>query len=311
MATLRISLFGNLRISRADLKTEVRLTRIVQAFFAFLLINRHRVHPREVLSDLFWGDRPDEQARNCLNTTIWRIRRTLETGSIPKGTYLVRTPMAEVGFNCNCDYWLDIECFEKQIDRTLKKPVEVIDNDEADRLKRVLDFYDGDLLEGFYYDWALLERERMRTLYLNALEHLMRYFDYCGAYEEAINCGKKILYHDNIREEIHREVIRYYLKCGYRARAMRHYNECREILKKELGIEPMQETRALCREIKEMTKLPKLAKDFDRQQEIKTFENNTHGHQILSKLKHVMGDIQKMNNKMEEIAQLIERTIKA
>ena len=165
MATLQIMLFGSFRITRTNWEHELQLTRNVQAFLGYLLIHRHRVLSREVLADIFWGDRPEEQARNCLNTMVWRLRRTLESDSTPRGTYLVRTPLAEVGFNRKCDYWLDAAFFESQVRRLLKKQAEMLDPNEAEALESALKLYAGDLLEGFYFDWALFERERMRSLY--------------------------------------------------------------------------------------------------------------------------------------------------
>ena len=192
MATLQIMLFGSFQITCTDWEDGLQLTRNVQAFLGYLLIHRHRFHPREVLADIFWGDRPEEQARNCLNTMVWRLRRSLESDSTPRGTYLVRTPLGEVGFNRKCDYWLDIAIFENQISCMLKKQIEAIEPDEAKMLENALELYVGELLEGFYYEWSLLERERMRSLYLKGLEHLMCYYGHHREYEKANPQSKKV-----------------------------------------------------------------------------------------------------------------------
>jgi DNA-binding SARP family transcriptional activator len=77
----------------------------------------------------------------------------------------------------------------------------------------------------------------------------MRYYRHHQAYEESLACGRQILNHDPLREEIHREIMQLYLESGQRALAVRQYEICREILATELGIPPMEETRALYAQI--------------------------------------------------------------
>ena len=107
----------------------------------------------------------------------------------------------------------------------------------------------GDLLEGFYDDWALRERERLRMLYLDCLGTLLRRHSETGALEPALRCGRQILALDPLREDIHREVIRLHVRNGHRALALQQYESCRAALEEELGVEPMEETRALCAEL--------------------------------------------------------------
>ncbi|MFQ5854953.1 MAG: BTAD domain-containing putative transcriptional regulator, partial [Anaerolineae bacterium] len=210
MSILRISLFGDVRIARDDWSSEVRVTRSVQALLAYLLLQRHRVHPREVLAGLFWGDHSENRARSCLSTALWRLRSALEPEGIPRGTYLVRTPAGEIGFNHESDHWLDVAVFEEQAGRVLAQPIDVTESAKVQELENALRLYTGELLEGFYDDWALRERERLRFLYLNSLAHLMHYHKYQGAYEESLAYGQQILQHDPLREEIHREMMRLY-----------------------------------------------------------------------------------------------------
>ncbi len=249
MANLQISLFGSIRIAHADWATEVKITRAVQALLAYLLLYRQRVHSREVLANLFWGNHCEERARSCLSTALWRLRCALEPGDTTRGTFLVTTPVGEVGFNRKSDHWLDVAVFEEQVGLIVRKPIQVMGADDVLQLENGIQLYVGELLEGFYDDWALRERERLRSLHLKSLAHLMRYYGYHGAYEHAIACGQQILKHDPLREEIHREVMRFYLQSGQRTQAVRQYNTCYQILEAELGISPMEETQALYHQI--------------------------------------------------------------
>jgi DNA-binding SARP family transcriptional activator len=168
-----------------------------------------------------------------LSTALWRLRQVLEPEGIPRGTYLIARPGA-VGFNCDSDYWLDVAAFEEGVGRGSEDAVTC---------------YTADLLEGFYDDWALRERERLRMLYLDCLGRLLRRHSETGALDRALDCGRQILTLDPLREDIHREVIRLHVRNGQRALALQQYESCRIALEKELGVEPMEETRALCSEL--------------------------------------------------------------
>jgi DNA-binding SARP family transcriptional activator len=249
MSVLRIYLFGSVRIVHDGRPAEVNVTRIVQALLAYLLLQRHRCHSREVLTGLLWGDHREDRAHGCLNTALWRLRRVLEPEGIPRGTYLMTTPAGEVGFNRERDYWLDVEVFEAQVGQVLAQPFTAMEAADVEELEQTLQLYSGDLLEGFYDNWALREQERLRCLYLNSLAHCMYYYRHHGAYEESLACGQQILNRDPLREEIHRDMMRLYLDAGRRALAVRQYETCHAILATELGIPPMEETQALYAQI--------------------------------------------------------------
>jgi DNA-binding SARP family transcriptional activator len=245
MGILQIRLLGRVQLSHDNWLTEVKTTRVVQGLLAYLLLHRHRTHSREVLADLFWREQDQEKAYGCLNTTLWRLRHILEPNGISPGAYLLSNQMGEVGFNHESDYWLDVAILEEHINHTLAYPYQTVDATKAEKLAKSLQVYRGDLLEGSYDDWALRERERIKDLYLHGLSYLMHYEKYHGAYEKGLLYGGQILQVDPLREEIHRDMIRLYLANGQRAMAVRQYEICCDILKNELQIEPMKETKRL------------------------------------------------------------------
>jgi DNA-binding SARP family transcriptional activator len=245
MGVLYIALFGSHVSVVREGETPVKLTRAMQNLLAYLLLQRQRLHSREVLLDLFWKELNQKQARGCLNTALWRLRKVLEPPEIPFGTYLVTTSSGEVGFNHESEYWLDVAIFESQVERITALPVEAILPGEAEDLSQALGLYKGELLEGVYDDWAIQEREYLRRLYLNGLSHLMAYYFNQKAYSRAQQYGQAILRIDPLREEIHRRLMRLYIEAGDRAQAAVQYETCRKILEVELGIEPMEETQAL------------------------------------------------------------------
>ena len=249
MGILQIALFGSVHVTHNDWLTEITITREIQALLAYLLLHSQRLHSREVLADIFWGDYREGRARGSLNTALWKLKKALEPEGIPAGTYLKNTHLGGVGFNRESQYWLDIEVFESEINRILICPFQTAEETHLIDLEKVLGLYKGELLEGVYKDWALRERERLRALYLKSLIYLLQYYGFHGVYERAITYGQQILDLDPLREEIHREMMRLYLQNRQRALAVRQYEICRSILAKELGISPMEDTQALYTQI--------------------------------------------------------------
>jgi DNA-binding SARP family transcriptional activator len=270
---LQVFLFGSVKIYFDENREEIKLTPVVQNLLAYLMLQRHRTLPRELLAGVFWGDFDQGRARSCLNTTLWRLRRCLEPQSLGNGRngnsdhsngngnghnsrgqtadveggYIVTTPSGEIGVNAQSRYWLDVAVFEDHINRILVNPPGRADETQIGELEYALSLYTGELLEGVYEDWALREREHQRRQYLNSLDYLMRYYHACGQCERSLDYGLKILGQDPLREEIHREVMRLYLETGRRTLAIRQYEICQVALAEELGIPPMEETQELYR----------------------------------------------------------------
>jgi DNA-binding SARP family transcriptional activator len=248
MEKLQIRLLGQLEVSTNDSLGRIRLTSGSQKFLAYLLLNTGRMCRREVLMDLFWQESSPERARSCLNSALWRVRRELETSGIQGPHYLLTTD-GEISFNWEGDYWLDTQIFEQTLTSILRKPVEMWGTDEASHAEQTLDLYRGELLEGIYDDWTLIERERLRTLYINSLMYLMNHHTNTHTYDKSLRFAKTLLSHDPLREDIHRNVMRLYLLLGQRGLAVQQYRACTAILDSELGIMPMEETQQLYRQI--------------------------------------------------------------
>ncbi len=188
MGTLRIWLFGRLRLDHENFPVDPALLHPVQSLFAYLLLHRERTHSREMLADVFWGNRSDGKARRCLNTALWRLRSALEPEGIDRGAYLISTDAGELGFNCASDHWLDVAVFEERVRQALASPSHQVEEADVQCLRESMQLCRAELLEGFYDDWVLRERERLRLLYLRCLRRLMHAYRQQGALEESLAC---------------------------------------------------------------------------------------------------------------------------
>lgn len=248
MNALQIHLFGGLDVARGDHRIPPFATQKARALFAYLVLNRSRAHTRDSLVGVFWGERPDPVAKKCLRTDIWRVRHALSDDA--EEVLLLKDH--KVAFNSAFPHWIDVAEFERLLSKVRPVEPEMMLPEEAAALEAAVDLYRGDLLEGVYDDdWFLYERERMRLLYLTALERLMRYRQGREEWGPAAAIGQRLLAADPLREHVHRELIRCYYRQGNRPAALRQYAHCETILRAELDIEPMAETRQLLGEIRQ------------------------------------------------------------
>ncbi len=248
MGCLDIRLFGNLGLSRAGETLQSFPTRESETLFSFLVLNRNRQFPRDVLVDKLYADEPEAIGRKRLRMAIWRIRTVLEPTGIAPGTYLTNHNQA-VGFNTDCDYWLDVQEFEAQLETVSNQIAEDFTPEQVVSLNNAVQLYRGDLLEGHYSDWCLWQQERLKLLLLSAIEKLMNHFAAKSDWDLAILQAHKLLNNDPLREHIHRDLMRFYYYFGDRPAALSQYDSCTRLLKVELDIEPMQETTNLRNEI--------------------------------------------------------------
>jgi len=246
---LRIFVLGSVRVHHDEPYREIHLTRTTQALLAYLILQGSRPCSRQVLAGVLWGDSDEASARSCLSTALWRLRLSLEGHKRSPASFLLSNPNGEIYLNPDCPIWVDALAFEAAVKPALAHSETQPQPAEIANLEKSLQLYQGDLLESFYEDWALSERERIRLLYLSAMECLMCFYQQHGELDRSLETGLQILRQDPLREDIHRAVMRLYNATGRRTQAVLQYEHCREQIFRELGIEPMPETRSLAASI--------------------------------------------------------------
>lgn len=107
----------------------------------------------------------------------------------------------------------------------------------------------GDLLPGWYDDWVLLERERLRQLRLRALEVVATRLAHLGRYGEAMEAALAVVSAEPLRESARRILVRIHLAEGNLAEAVRAYEHFRTLLGDELGVPPTEQMTRLVQHI--------------------------------------------------------------
>jgi DNA-binding SARP family transcriptional activator len=108
-----------------------------------------------------------------------------------------------------------------------------------------VDIYEGPFMDGYDGGWTVQERERLHSLFVRGMLELMRAAAVRGRYELALDIGRRILTVDVLRERIQQEVMLLLVLNGQRGEAIRAYRRLAGLLKSELDIEPMPDTKRL------------------------------------------------------------------
>lgn len=211
----------------------------------FLFAFAGRAHRRERLAGLFWGDIEEDKARAALNSAVWRIRKMLELARSGGGRCLIT-----VGDDVVMEPAEFIRVDSQVLQTAAKRAAECargcrLDADEEEEISAGLNAYAGPFLDGYDGDWIVQERERLHCLFVRSTIELMRAAARRGDHECALDFARKIIAVDPLREDVQRDLMLLLVQNGQRAEAIRRYQTFRNILKAELCIDPMPDTRRL------------------------------------------------------------------
>jgi DNA-binding SARP family transcriptional activator len=196
------------------------LPRGVQRLVAHLGLS-HRP-ARAAVAGLLWPDVPESQAHGSLRSALWRLQRVAPGVVDVSSGALALAPAVRVDVR-EFDVWargaLDPQA---DVDPSIPPGVGL----------------SGDLLPGWYDDWVLLERERLRQLRLHALEALADRLAVVGRHGEAVQAAHAAVRTEPLRETAHRTLMRIHLAQGNVAEAIRTCESFRAHLFDELGVSP-------------------------------------------------------------------------
>ncbi|MGH7389458.1 MAG: ATP-binding protein [Candidatus Rokuibacteriota bacterium] len=227
--------------------------RKVRALLAYLALQPGRAHARDRLTGLLWPDVGEVQARQSLRQALAGLRRAIsKTGALVVDADTVAMDPSRID--------VDVPRFER-----------LAAEESPARLEQAVVLYRGDLLDGFqvksptFEDWLVTERERLRELVRQALAKLLGHQTRTGAVEAAIQTARRLLALDPLREDVRRALMRLYIAQGQRGPALREYQSCVGILRRELGVEPEPATKRLYQEILQQPLLRGAAGDVSSQ----------------------------------------------
>lgn len=244
MSGWRVTLFGKFTVAYQKTSLPGLEARPLQELFSYLLLFRHRPQPRESLLETLWGDQFAGKARKKLRQTLWRLQSKLANQTGDAGPVL-QIDNEWIEILLPTDLWLDTEEFENTYRSVNEKRISELSLSDLKKMQHAATLYKGDLLEGWYSDWCIFERERFHNMHLLLLDKLVQCCDLHQKYDLGLFYAMEILRQDQAYERAHYHLMRLYLLSGNRTQALHQYAHCVTALRKGLGVEPSERTKQL------------------------------------------------------------------
>jgi serine/threonine protein kinase len=110
--------------------------------------------------------------------------------------------------------------------------------------------YQGDLLPGFYDDWVILERERLRAIFDRKMHRLLQCLISEQSWEDLIQQAERWISLGETPEPAYRALMIAYASLGDKSKALAAFRRCVAALDHELGVLPTDVTLQLEKKIR-------------------------------------------------------------
>ncbi len=237
--SLAIQLLGAFRIVAGDTSLRLDQPRL-QRLLVYLLLHRHHPRPRQQVAFTLWPDTSEEQALRNLRTLLTRLRQ-----SLPDLDRYVEVSTYALKWRHDAPCHLDVSSFEDACAAAVEARQRGQASAAISAYERATGLYTGDLTPGWYDEWLVPERERLRDLHQTVLETLCKLLADAGRRRDALSRAQQLLRADPLHETAYRLLMQIHLDLDDRAAALRVYHTCATTLRNELGVDPSPGTQAL------------------------------------------------------------------
>lgn len=220
-----------------------------KSLFKYLVANRERPVPKEVLMDVFWPGAEANAARNNLNVAIYGLRKELAEGGsafsyilFQDGCYLLN-PALRV--------WVDAEAFREHMEAALRLEQQGELEQAIQQYRAAEVLYQAPFLaEDRYEEWIDPLRQATEQAYVEVLDRLGQHYFEQKDYDACALVCRKMLGVDACNEAPHRLLMRCYARLGQPHLALRQFHVCVDALNRELKLNPSPHTVELFRRVK-------------------------------------------------------------
>jgi DNA-binding SARP family transcriptional activator len=180
--------------------------------------------------------------------TISHIRKGLNSNHAFKQNFLIYRD-GDYQLNSDFAYQLDTEEFDRLLvngeDARRTRDTEACERS----LTRAAAIYRGEFMRGCYDPWVEEQRTYYRQQYVRILETLADIRERAGDWVASLQLVQKILGDDPYREDIHCRAMRAQAALGNRVAIKEQFENLRQVLYRELGVEPSAETQRLYKDL--------------------------------------------------------------
>lgn len=183
---------------------------------------RHRQIERRHAAGTLWPLGDDGRAAGNLRSALWRLRGA--------GIDVLVTDKHSLRLSERVV--VDVHHIEEWANRIIDDRCTPDDLSVSPSLVDALD-----LLPGWYDDWALMERERLRQRILHALEALSHKLTQVGRFADAVDAAMHAVNAEPLRESAQKALVAAHVAEGNLIEARRAYDVYRQLVRVELDID--------------------------------------------------------------------------
>jgi DNA-binding SARP family transcriptional activator len=241
-APIQVCLFGGLTLLKRGRPVNLRGGARSEALLLSLALEERRGVSRERLLGQVWPESDAALAVQSLHSLVHSLHRLL--GDEIDGAM----PIVHAGeiyrLNLEAGMAVDITIFDALARRGDQHWYVGAWSAAGESYRKAIALYRGDL-HACTDDSAVVERERLRALYLVMLGRLADIARRENDYSSALEYASLVLKYDAGREDAHRTLMCCYARLGQRFQALRQYQLCERLLRQTFDAVPEPSTRAL------------------------------------------------------------------
>lgn len=253
--TVTVTLFGSPQVALNGTPCHFGSTKAL-ALLAYLALS-NQLHDRAELAALLWPESDNKRARGALRYTLSRIRKELGDGYILADN-------RQMGLDPEADWQVDVAmmrfCF-RTISRlfsalnessNMDSAIKSISGADVATIEQGVALYRADFLHGFtlrdaelFNEWVFFQAEELRREFAAALQILLAYYEERQQWGRATAHARRWLSLNTLDESVHCRLLTLYAAAGEWAALHSHYASLVELVEREMGVPPLEETQTL------------------------------------------------------------------
>jgi two-component system LytT family response regulator len=229
---LLVRCFGKFKVEDEAGRTIKWRTSKTEELFAYLVDKNGKEAGKEQIVEALWSSFDEKRALTNFSTCLYNLRKALKELGWP-----------ELIVSSNGMYRLDMEQIISDIQQfeSSQQQMHPIDASISAKLDQVIEQCSAGYLELNYYEWAEDIRRLIDDRYSDMIVRLASYYEGQRLEFNAIQVLKKGLLKDPCHSILNKRLMELYISLNDRYAAIKHYEEYRRKLNKELGLEPDSE----------------------------------------------------------------------
>jgi DNA-binding SARP family transcriptional activator len=211
--------------------------------FTYLASSPELEASREELVEAVWGDEDDAAVERNFHPTLSHLRRAL-TRALPGLPPPLQLRGGSYRLSPAIDWRIDVVEFDALLKRGRQRHEAGDASAAIEHWQAAWRLYGGPFLAGEHGDWVSERREALLQSYVELLRGLGETLLESGELQRAMDAYRSLLIADRLQERAHVAMMRIYARLARRDLVRRQYDRLSELLRDELGVEPLAETTA-------------------------------------------------------------------